>query len=123
MRSKNSKLSKMKKTLKIGWLKLVIAFLILTGGLLGQVHAAIPTIEREALIALYDSTDGDNWNDNSGWKTPPLHTDGFSMPGTENTWSGITCNSGNTTVEHLVLGSNQLTGNIPAELGNLTNLQ
>lgn len=32
--------------------------------------AAIPATERAALIALYNSTDGDNWTNNSGWKTP-----------------------------------------------------
>jgi hypothetical protein len=53
------------------------------------VYSAIPSEERIALIALYNSTDGDNWTDNSGWKTPPLHTDGFAMPGTENKWYGI----------------------------------
>jgi hypothetical protein len=40
-------------------------------------------------IALYNATVGDNWSDNSGWKTPPLPSDGFAMPGTENNWYGI----------------------------------
>lgn len=44
--------------------------------------------ERAALIAFYNNTDGDNWTDNSGWKTPPLHSDGFAMPGTEGSWFG-----------------------------------
>ena len=52
--------------------------------------AAIPAIERAALIALYTSTDGDQWTDNSGWKEPPLAADGFALPGTEGTWYGIT---------------------------------
>ena len=44
--------------------------------------------KRAALIAFYNMTDGDNWTDNSGWKTLPLHSDGFAMPGTEGSWFG-----------------------------------
>ena len=29
----------------------------------------MPQSECEALVALYESTDGDNWNDNTGWLT------------------------------------------------------
>ncbi|HLP47610.1 MAG TPA: hypothetical protein VK469_16810, partial [Candidatus Kapabacteria bacterium] len=53
------------------------------------IQGAIPALERAALIALYNSTNGDGWTNNSGWKTPPLDTDGFAMPGTENTWYGV----------------------------------
>jgi hypothetical protein len=48
----------------------------------------VPSIKRAALIAFYNNTDGDNWTDNSGWKTPPLYSDGFAMPGTEGSWFG-----------------------------------
>ncbi len=115
----------------------------------GQDYAAVstsalPTLEREALIALYNSTNGDGWTDNSGWKTPPLHTDGFSMPGTEGIWFGITVENshakkitlfnnnltgvlptqiGNlTSVSELILGMNALSGNIPGEIGDMSNL-
>jgi hypothetical protein len=37
--------------------------------------------ERAALVALYNSTNGDNWSDKSGW---------LGVPGTEGTWNGIT---------------------------------
>ena len=107
-------------------LRLVFVVLILFLSTLGYLHsaqAAIPTIEREALIALYNSTDGDNWTDNSGWKEPPLDIDGFAMRGTENTWHGITCDAGNTHVQRINLNSNQLAGTLPAELGNLVNLE
>jgi hypothetical protein len=30
-------------------------------------QAQIPTAERDALIALYNSTDGANWSNNSNW--------------------------------------------------------
>ncbi len=84
---------------------------------------AFLSTERAALIALYNSTDGDNWTNNSGWKTPPLHVDGFALPGTENTWYGITCDPGNTTVQSISLVGNNLNGTLPPELGNLANLQ
>ena len=120
MRNKFSKVSKIIKKLKIGWLGLVIPFLILTGGLLGQVQAAISASERTALIALYDSTNGDEWFDNSGWKAPPLHEDGFALPGTEFSWYGMDCSFPNTIQIRLVI--NNLNGSIPAEIGNLTSL-
>ena len=87
---------------------------------LASADAAIPATERAALIALYTNTDGDNWTDHSGWKTPPLADDGFSMPGTECTWHGVGCDMA--AVTSLGFYSNELTGTIPAELGNLTNL-
>lgn len=49
---------------------------------MGYADAQIPPIERDALIALYDSTDGANWSDNSNW---------LGAVGTECTWSGVTC--------------------------------
>jgi hypothetical protein len=82
---------------------------------------AIPAKERSALIALYNSTNGDNWVNNEGWKTPPLHTDGFALPGTEGNWNGITVN--NDQVEKIYMVSNNLSGTIPAELGNLISLK
>jgi hypothetical protein len=85
------------------------------------LSAAIPASERQALIDLYNSTNGDAWHRN--WKSLPLHSDGFSMPGTENTWYGVTTDSGNTTVIQLNLDNCSLVGIIPASLGNLSNLK
>ena len=81
---------------------------------------AIPSTERTALIVLYNNTDGDNWTNNSGWKTPPLDADGFAMPGTENTWTGITVDADH--VVEINLTSNNLSGTIPTELADLSNL-
>ncbi len=83
--------------------------------------AAVPAVERAALIAIYNSTNGDGWTNNSNWKTPPLDTDGFAMPGTEGTWLGVGVASDH--VQGLDLYDNQQTGSIPAEIGNLTSLQ
>jgi Leucine-rich repeat (LRR) protein len=70
----------------------------------------IPTIECEALVALYNSTDGSNWANNTGWLT----TD------TPCNWFGVTCSLGY--VYSLSLPSNQLTGTVPTELSSLANL-
>ena len=91
--------------------------------------------DREALVALYNATDGANWTDNTNWLSQePLST-----------WHGITTNSdGNVTnislpgnvlsgtippsldaldnLLFLSLGNNQLSGSIPARLGNLQEL-
>ncbi|MCI0471067.1 MAG: hypothetical protein L0Y73_05360, partial [Candidatus Aminicenantes bacterium] len=84
---------------------------------------AVPYKERAALIALYNSTNGAAWTDNSGWKEPPLAADGFSAHGTENTWAGITCNDTNSTVERIDLPGNNLAGSIPSALEDLNNLR
>ena len=73
--------------------------------------ATIPTAECEALVALYNSTDGDNWTDNTGWL---VSADPCS-------WFGVTCSGGQ--VFRLFLQTNNLTGSIPAELDNLTALR
>jgi len=71
----------------------------------------IPQGECEALVALYNSTNGANWNNNDGWL----------VTNTPCSWYGVSCASGHVT--SLDLASNQLSGSIPPELGNLTNLQ
>jgi hypothetical protein len=84
--------------------------------------AQISQAEREALIALYNLTDGDNWRYNKGWKNNPLHTDGFAMPGTECTWAEVICDTEKSTVKALIFVDHYLNGSIPSELGKLKNL-
>jgi Leucine-rich repeat (LRR) protein len=85
------------------------------------VLGVIPAEERAALIALYNSTNGDDWKSNIRWKTPPLHTDGFATPGTEGNWWGVTVSGDHVTKLHLE--NNDLIGSIPSELGNLSYLE
>ena len=67
--------------------------------------------DRAALAALYNATGGANWTNNTNWLTgAPLGQ-----------WYGVETDA-NGRVMLLYLGSNQLSGEIPAELGNLTNL-
>jgi len=85
------------------------------------LHPAISLSERNALIDLYNSTDGDNWIDNTNWRNPGDPTQ-FNDPGTENTWFGVTVNGDNTHVIELELHNNGLLGTIPMQLNNLTYL-
>jgi len=75
------------------------------------VATGIPQIECEALVALYDSTNGDNWLNNAHWKTMIPVSD----------WYGLGVINGH--VVDLALGNNELSGPIPPELGDLVNLQ
>jgi hypothetical protein len=86
----------------------------------GMVQGAISPQERAALIALYNATNGDSWNNNSSWKGINPEPDGFSQIGTEGTWYGITVQ--NNQVTKIILLYNNLVGSIPPELGNLTGL-
>ena len=70
----------------------------------------IPQSECEALVAFYISTGGDNWSHNTGW----LQTTTPCM------WYGLTCSEGH--VSRLHLHSNGLRGEIPQEIGDLTEL-
>lgn len=105
---------------KMRWKIFLCLFFIIWVFFSDFTYGAIPPEERAALIALYYSTDGDNWTNNNGWKTPPLHTDGFAMIGTEGEWYGITVSSNHVT--GIILWVNNLNGSIPSKLGNLSNL-
>ena len=73
--------------------------------------AQVPQIERDALMAIYNSTGGSGWTNSTGW---------LGATGTECGWYGIFCWEGH--VSSLNLQSNQLSGSLPAELGDLTSL-
>ena len=77
----------------------------------GTAYSQVPQIERDTLVALYNSTDGDNWETKTRW---------LGAAGTECHWYGVTCSSG--FVSRILLPYNSLSGSIPAELGNITNL-
>ena len=70
----------------------------------------IPQSECQALVDLYDSTNGDNWTTKTEWKQTSLPC----------SWLGVTCRGGH--VADLNLGSNYMVGTIPASIGNLSNL-
>ncbi len=67
--------------------------------------------ERQALIDLYNATGGDNWKNNENWCS--------DKPVSE--WYGVNCNS-NGTVYKIHLIDNNLAGELPESIGNLTSL-
>jgi hypothetical protein len=71
----------------------------------------IPQIECEALIALYNSTNGPAWVNNTDW----------NVTNTPCSWYGISCFIGY--VNGIGLDFNKLGGLIPIELGNLSKLK
>ena len=73
---------------------------------------AAPAPDRAVLVALYHSTGGANWDANTNWLS--------DRPIGE--WLGVTTNS-NGRVTELDLNANGLTGEIPPELGGLSNLE
>lgn len=71
----------------------------------------VPRAECEALVALYESTNGAGWKDNTNWLTST----------TVGNWKGVTTSDGHVTT--LDLPENNLSGTIPAKLGQLSALQ
>ena len=68
--------------------------------------------DRETLVAFYDATGGPDWTNNTNWTTDePLYT-----------WFGVTTDADGR-VAGLSLSENELTGSIPAVIGNLANLR
>jgi Leucine-rich repeat (LRR) protein len=67
--------------------------------------------ERDALVALYRSTGGDNWTERTNWLSDK-HV---------STWHGVVAFDGHVSV--VSLGENKLTGEVPVELGNLSYLR
>ncbi len=85
----------------------------------GQVHlqgrmvqAQTVATDRAALVALYDATGGGSWTDSAGWKTDQPLGD----------WHGVTTDSETGRVTSLIVANNNLTGALPAELGDLSEL-
>ncbi|HEU4888684.1 MAG TPA: fibronectin type III domain-containing protein, partial [Thermoanaerobaculia bacterium] len=76
--------------------------------------AAIPSSEREALIALYQSTNGPGWADKTNW---------LGAAGTECTWFGVSCDETGSNVIGIDLYSNQLDGTIPSSIRNFPKMR
>ncbi len=69
-------------------------------------------MDREALVALYNATDGANWRENANWSS--------DAPMGE--WYGVETDSDGRVVE-VSLWVNNLNGELPSELGNLARLE
>ena len=68
-------------------------------------------VDRKALVALYHATGGESWYDSTNWLTDRSLDE----------WQGVKTDSTGR-VAQLFLYRNNLNGEIPAELANLSNL-
>jgi len=75
------------------------------------VQAVVSQTEKNALVALFNATNGNQWISHSNW----LINDPC-----DNSWYGVSCS--NNTVTSLNLSHNNLVGNIAIELGDLSSL-
>lgn len=101
--------------------RVLIAIAVVCALLVGQrgpkVYASSPIAttkdaERDALVALYEDTDGDNWTNNRNWLS------NASL----GSWHGVSTDRNGRVVE-LDLSENELNGTIPSELGSLAYLE
>ena len=76
-----------------------------------EITGAVSTLERNALIAIYNAADGPNWNDSVKWNT--------AAPVSE--WEGVTV-VGNK-VTQLEFNGKNLNGTLAPEIGDLLYLQ
>ncbi len=76
-----------------------------------KLTAPVSQLEKEALIALYNTTDGPNWNNNANWLS--------NLPVGE--WEGVTTQGDKVIV--LNLNFFGLNGALPDEIGDLVNLE
>ena len=90
-----------------------LLLVVLAGLLLSVAAPAQAQTDKDALVALYNATDGANWTTNTNWTSDdePLSA-----------WSGVTTNSDGR-VTRLELADNGLTGTLPAALGDLSELE
>lgn len=84
---------------------LVIFFLSAT-----TTKAQVLKQDSLALVALYNATNGDQWNDHTNWLQGPVST-----------WFGVGID--NNRVDTVSLDNNGLTGSIPEAIGSLTSLK
>ena len=96
-----------------------------------------PNPEREALMTLYDATDGPNWTDNTGWGSDCYYCNWFGiLCNPQNKVESITLNNNGLKnsfpsgiipdlphIRDLVLQDNQLTGQLPADLASQDSIE
>lgn len=78
-----------------------------------QINQVPDSIEYQALVDLYNSTNGDGWTNKTNWLNGTTSAD-FG------TWYGVKVASGDVTEIKLI--GNNLSGPIPESLGNLNRL-
>ena len=95
----------------------------------GQVEdefniAVSPTLnanDYKALKTLYNSTNGNNWTNNTGWKDWDFSSETPPSASVVNQWHGVAVEGSRVT--EIALSSNNLVGMLPSEYGSLSNLE
>ena len=87
----------------------------------GVVNCDPQEEDRAALMALYNSTDGRNWARNDNWLSNRPIGEWYGVS-TDAAGRVKTLRLGLYTLNNDTIASNRLSGSIPSELGNLTNL-
>jgi hypothetical protein len=94
-------------TLMLNFKTILITLLAACCGI-GVRAQQIPQSEFNALVDLYNATDGPNWTNNTGWNTTTNNVGGGG-------WFGVTVE--NSHVTELFLSHNGLAGTLPADPG------
>jgi len=89
--------------------KISLSFVLLLLGM--SARSQVLTQDSLALVALYNATGGAGWTDHTNWLEPGKNV---------STWYGVGVLDGRVT--DITLGSNNLTGQIPEQIGNLFQL-
>ncbi|WP_299249349.1 leucine-rich repeat domain-containing protein, partial [uncultured Aquimarina sp.] len=123
------------KNIKIYRTAIVSLTFLITLLNIDTVYAQVSANERQALIDLYNATDGPNWINNTNWNTAAPVSDWFGVTVTDGTITRILINNNNLVgsipgslgqlngLTELFLLSNKINGNIPSEIGQLINLR
>jgi Leucine-rich repeat (LRR) protein len=112
-----NKLQSINNTLRSALFR-TLAVALISFAAVAEARAEDPTafeLDSLALVALFNATDGANWNNNTGW-----------LQGNVDSWFGVTrvqVVSGERRVQRMNLEGNGLNGTIPAEMGNLTQMR
>ncbi len=108
--------------------------IFLSCGLVRGINIGIDEGDSLALVALYNQTNGPEWFDNTNWLQPGSMVKdwyGINLLGNRvdqiwlpnnNLTGQIPIEIGNMDLRVLNLGYNQLSGSIPSSIGNLTNI-
>ncbi len=125
-------------------IKTCLFILVLGGGLLSPIYAQLShgvyVDEYNALVDLYNATNGPNWtseqsNPDDNWLTSALVEDWYGVAVDNNHVVSIDLNNNNLDgiipnsigdligLQLLYLHYNQLTGSIPSSIGNLASLE
>ena len=108
------------KQLGLGLVAVIALFFVLGGGAVQaaqtsafdcSLQSAVTVDQCEALVAIYQSTNGDGWVNHTGW----LEDQNVCN------WYGVSCNAG--TVVALDLYGNNLSGPLPLEIGGFPDLK